>query len=390
MAIRINEYVVTGELRNTSRNSVNGHIAFGPKSYIRIELTGNFAGQFEGKHFRFRVNRPDSELVSVEDLPEHVAMLEFRQIGAIGSVELRQVRIPCVPIEEFLRRSKLGEMPPCDLKDCLYLEWFSQNGRVVAELTDLELEFISNLGDDTFIPHVEPILGLNENNNFDQDDSEDSDHGGLSITSIGIDDEGNASIEEVDLSRFEKSDEYGLFSADLDEKIRQSLASDPEPIAPEIDGDDSAINLPFDPDGSTPPATRSWDEVIPGIDPETKALYESWDEIYHGGNEDPVMPLFESFNLPDPDSLATDEQAAPYLDLIIARLATFSISIDLCEHMTPLSAYRILMTEILPEASVHPNLAATEIVQHFCTWESCPQCEAEFEAEYESRESERE
>jgi hypothetical protein len=179
-----------------------------------------------------------------------------------------------------------------------------------------------------------------------------------------------------------------LFDADLDQKIQRSLASDQESSVPDFDGVDDAKNLPPGSDESTPPSTRSWDEVIPGIDPETKALYESWDEIYHGGNEGSVMPLLDSYQLPDPDSLTTDEEAKPHLDLIMMRLAMFNISIDLCEHMTPISAYRILMKEILPEATVHPNLAATEIVQHYSTWESCPECEAEFEAEYESRKSE--
>jgi hypothetical protein len=64
------------------------------------------------------------------------------------------------------------------------------------------------------------------------------------------------------------------------------------------------------------------------------------------------------------------------------RLATFNIAIDLCEHMTPLSAYQMLMKEILPEASVNPNLATTEIIQHYSSWERCPQCAAAFEDEY--------
>ena len=73
--------------------------------------------------------------------------------------------------------------------------------------------------------------------------------------------------------------------------------------------------------------------------------------------------------------------------MILARLAELNIAIDMCEHSTPLSAYRMLVNEILPIASVHPNLAATNIVEHYCAYEFCPQCLAQLDAEYEQFET---
>ena len=125
---------------------------------------------------------------------------------------------------------------------------------------------------------------------------------------------------------------------------------------------------------------RSWDEVIPGIDPETKAMYEQWDEIYDGENEEPVTSLFDPpLQLPAAGSVTTDEDAEPFLNAILGRLAILNVAFDLCEHATPLTAYRCLVEEVLPTAQVHPNLADTDIVEHYCMYEYCADCKAEFD-----------
>ena len=67
---------------------------------------------------------------------------------------------------------------------------------------------------------------------------------------------------------------------------------------------------------------------------------------------------------------------------ILAQLALLSVAVDVCEHYTPLQTYHLLMNEILPTAKVHPNLAASRMVQHYSTSDHCDACEAEFEAQY--------
>ena len=53
----------------------------------------------------------------------------------------RKVRVPAVPMEEFLNWPKHQGRPPSRWANCLYLEWFSQaNGRVVIESADYELK----------------------------------------------------------------------------------------------------------------------------------------------------------------------------------------------------------------------------------------------------------
>ena len=379
MAIRINDYVTAGELRNTNRNSIRGWIEFAPDYGIGIELTGNFKGQFEGKHFRFRVKKPEHERIAIEDLPDCVECLADRQIGVVGDVLLREVKVPTVPIAEFLQRSKLGEPTPCDIKDSLYLEWYSQNGRVVAEIMEPEIEFVSEDPNDHESLVAEPLF-VPDN----EDTGEADKKGGLSITRIEIDEDGTAITEEIEFERDNDSvdDEFQLFDEDLEQKIQRSLADLAQPVAEDLE--DDADLWSGDLSGSETTKLRSWDEVIPGIDPETKALYESWDEIYGGEKDEPVSNLFDPpLQLPPMETITTDEDAEPVLKMILGRLAQFNIAFDLCEHCTPLSAYRMLVNEILPEAKVHPNLAATDIVEHYCAYAYCPQCAAEFESEYE-------
>lgn len=372
MTIRINDYVTAGELRNTSQNSICGWIEFAFDYGIRIELAGNLKGQFEGKHFKFRANKPEHERIAIEDLPDFVEGLANQQIGVIGDVLLREVKIPTEPIAEFYQRSKLGESTPCDVKDSLYLEWYSQNGRVVAEIIAPEIEFVGEDSNDRESLVAQPLIGRNDP---DADGSDGTN--GLSITRFEIDEDGTAITEEISCNRNCDSagDEFDLFDNDLAEKIQQSLADLNPPLATGLDNESGSWPDDIPEAGSA--KLRSWDEVIPGINPATKALYESWDEIYGGEKDELVSTLFDPpLQLPPMESLTIDEEAEPMLRMIIARLAELNVAIDLCEHCTPLTAYRMLVNDILPIAEVHPNLAATEIVQHYCIYEFCPECKA--------------
>jgi hypothetical protein len=69
------------------------------------------------------------------------------QEGAVGDMTAsRKVRLPGVPIEEFLEMTRRGEKPPERLANSLYLEWFSDaNGRVVLESTGCEVSLSTPL-----------------------------------------------------------------------------------------------------------------------------------------------------------------------------------------------------------------------------------------------------
>ena len=86
--------------------------------------------------------------------------------------------------------------------------------------------------------------------------------------------------------------------------------------------------------------------------------------------------------LPPPDRVTSDEEAQSLVVAILAQLALLSVAVDVCEHYTPQQTYHLLMTEILPTAKVHPNLAASRMVQHYSTSDHCDACDAEFESQY--------
>ncbi len=163
-----------------------------------------------------------------------------------------------------------------------------------------------------------------------------------------------------------------MFGTDFDQRVAQSLAGDA--------GDQSATAEPADTDSEK----RPWEDVIPDIDPDTKAMYEQWDEIFEGKKDQPITYLFKTpLRLPRADRVTSDEEAEPLVRAILAQLALLSVALDVCEHFTPLDTYRLLMNEILPTAKVHPNLAESEMVQHYATSDFCDQCEAEFDTDFD-------
>jgi hypothetical protein len=136
MAWRIHESVIRGEIDNRVKDVVCGRIWVARRAEpVVLDLKGNACGDLAGCRLEF-VNpaKPvaDSQLDSLDPL----------QRGAIGDLTAsRKVRVPSVPMEEFLNWPKGKGKPPTHWANCLYLEWFSDaNGRVVIESADYELK----------------------------------------------------------------------------------------------------------------------------------------------------------------------------------------------------------------------------------------------------------
>jgi len=352
MAIRIGDYLHSGELRNSRQNSIVGRINFGDETELRLELTGNLPGEFAGKDFRFTVPQIHRRTAEPGQLS---AVLETLQAGVIGEVVLRIARIPTCSSEELQQRLEAKQPLECREATLLYLEWYSQNGRVVAEIVDPKIEWIGT-DDELTLSDVQPEP-LPDPADFPDDTGPEiiaftqNEHG--FIEEIPLNESGEEAVDD--------DDPYQLFPPDLEWQIATAQTDE----------------------GS--PQERDWAEVIPGIDPETKAMYEQWDEILHGQNHEPVTTLFDPpIAMPPPDSL-TEQQAAAQLKIILSQLARFCISIDMCKHATALSTYRWLLDDILPQARFTPASLGSGFIQGYSTYEGCPQCEAEFEAEWDAR-----
>lgn len=325
MTLNLSEYVIAGEIINRRPNSTHGWLALrGHDHPLVIELTGNPSPDLIGKRFRFQVpaDRPRPE-----PPPLDFKSLAWQQIGPTGPMSI-----------EFA----------ADGKTHVRLEWFSQNGPMLVEVTDPELEWIA---DDEADHQRQKELEAAE----PTDESDDADAPG-DFSLEGLPDE-------------DEDDPYGLFPEGLDEELAQDeIPAEAEPK-------------------SGPPQPRDWSEVIPGIDDATKKMYEEWDEVTYGTKD---VPLSEAFD--PPIKIYSAEQlgelapaaADDALKELLKRLALLGVALSICEHYTPQMAYRYLAEEILPQYGVHPRLPQIGWVQHYDTSEECPECQARFDREWEA------
>lgn len=136
MAYRIHDSVERGEIDNRIKGIVRGKVwVKGCAQPIVLELRGNAHPDLAGCLLTF-TNRQNPIPV------HHAEHFNPVQRGSIGDLTAsRKVRVPAVPMEEFLHWPKEKGRPPTCWANCLYLEWFSEaNGRVVIESTDYELK----------------------------------------------------------------------------------------------------------------------------------------------------------------------------------------------------------------------------------------------------------
>jgi len=313
MSWRLADVVVFGEIINTRPNTVRGFLKLRDQEItVHLHLTGNCGSGLKGRHFRF-MPREGSLPVSY-----HFDFDNFdcQQIGPAGIITLDQLQTP----------SGHGDSETPDIcadplgaarKQHLYLEWFSQNGRVVLDLIDAHIEFAAE-GDE------DPPQAIDD------------------TTTLG-----DTEVEEDIIlgSNPDGEDPYGLFPGDMDELIQLENTFE-QSLFPDV-----------------PPSWHEMDKVI--SDDLTVPICTLFD---------PPLKLY-------PENRLDDKQVQQALQMLLARLAVHGICLDMCEHYTPRQAYCLLTEQILKEENVYPDLPNTRCVQHFMTAEDCELCQAEFEAQ---------
>lgn len=362
MVLQLSDVVVCGEIINTRKNSVHGWLGLRDRDTpLPLQLTGNCAPDLAGRHFRFTA-RPARQSETTIDL----SRLALQQIGPTGTITAaRKVKVSDEWADEPLLSTANDDAAADGWKPSLYLEWFSQNGRVVVELVDPEIEFLDDDEEFDIVPvdaderpgptsgylelplpiDFEPDSLLDEEDDFDSDD----------------DDDGDDDLDEDDAWEAESDDPYGLFPEELHDHFDRAAAETNHSL---MWGEDE-------------------DQVAREI--------ERMDELIERGEDVPVGSLFDPpMRLPSPKQMnqMSDPQAEQVLKSLLARLALYGVALDICEHYTPRDAYRLLVERICPEEGVFPELRNTQWVQHFMTHEFCPQCDAEFEWEENRREEE--
>lgn len=370
MALRLHGIVEYGELRNKRRNSTHGFLKLrGQEMPIHVDLTGDMSPDLHGKTFCFEPNperqQYDDELstsINPKDIYPH-------QVGATGTMTAaRWVKVAdCTDIELYMR-AKAGEKPPLRWVRSLYLEWFSQNGRVVIELADpkLEIGHDPEKGETTW----EPMPPLDFAPPPDKDVEASAEAANMT------DDFATLAREESALHADHLPPKKRDPFQDADDDI---YALDENPDAPEGgDLENYLGELRRETDES------AGVELPPEFPPEFLLEMEII-EGEHDDDADHLLTLLPSF---DPDTM-NDEEAESMLKVVLARLALYGIAIHQCEHFSALDTLKLIKNELAVEAKVHPGLIGSGWVNNFMTSESCEICEAEAERDYEEFERKR-
>lgn len=328
MPLDLSHYIAAGEIINRRPNMTHGWLALrGSDHPLLVQLTGNPSPDLVGKRLRFEAPENGSS-----PPPLDIKTIATQQIGPTGPM------------------SVIAGRDAADGKPRIHLEWFSQNGHVLIELVEPKLEWIEDdAEDDRRQKELEAAEAAEQG-----DESDDEQEFGLD----GLPDE-------------DEDDPYGLFPEGLDEELAGESESEP------------LVDPPVG-----PPQPRDWSEVIPGIDDETKKMYEEWDEVTYGTKDVPLSEVFDPpIKIYSAEQLAQldDASAEASLKELLKRLALLGVALAICEHYTPQMAYRYLAEEILPEYGVHPRLPQIGWVQHYDTSEECPECQARFDREWEAK-----
>lgn len=141
MAWRPTQYLLNGELDNTTPGQVTGWMRFaGFRERVQFNLAGNFHRDIRGAKIQFTGPGKEAD----PEAEEFMAGFSSRQVGKVGDITAGR--------------------PPCDYVRYPYLEWYSDdNGRVVIELEPDEVTVIG-----TPIPFIEsdPISRAEQQRNM--------------------------------------------------------------------------------------------------------------------------------------------------------------------------------------------------------------------------------
>ena len=137
MAWRPDKCIIRGEIDNTVKGRVTGSIwLLGREQPMVLDLSGDAWPDVAGTKLTFVNPSPAPQ-------PEYAEGLRLNQTGSVGDITASQkVKKFTVPDEEWmqaLKAKRLHEVP-WEMKNALYLEWFSDfNGRVVVQTTEFEI-----------------------------------------------------------------------------------------------------------------------------------------------------------------------------------------------------------------------------------------------------------
>lgn len=316
MSSRIGDYLVEGYFSNLKPKSTHGMLVLeGMDTPIHFDLTGDPGGALRGRSFNFR-RAPGAARASAAK-----RLLAPMQIGVVGTMEVRMAKVPVGDLAEALAQ---GTKPDFEWRALLFLEWYSQNGRVVLELED-------------------PLIVIDEGEPFPElEVPTEWETGGFSVTEVRFADD-------------------GTHVARVFAPMEEEAPCEPEDLTAYLD----RLN-------------RERESKMRGED---ELELETGERI--GAREEGVFiaSLLAPRRLPSPASM-DEEQAEALVRTLLMELALLNIAVHLCPHCTYCDAYRYMIEELVHNERVSPRIVGSGWTMNFNYGESCPACIAEIEAKY--------
>lgn len=357
MAYRLGEYVIYGELFNTRHYSTHGGIILrgdqaGEEIQLHLELTGDCGRDLRGKHFRFEPGEDDKgeAIFRMEDN----GGFQISQIGPTGTMTAQGwVRVLPCSVEEFIRRSELGEPPPTPWKRHVYLEWFGQNGRVVVEMAD-------------------PVVEVCVREPKDKDDEGEWEPlPNLALPPRAIE-PGAVTGPEITLIRLDGDDVHTeTWTASEHGAVEEDEAPSSAMLQRQLDAEADAV------DRAMRGEPESWDDADEAVR-EAELIDYCMDHC----EEQPISSLLDGTDKLRPPDEMNDKEVEAELKTLLARMAMLGIALDVCDHFSPRDCYRLLKDKVLPEPTAYAELIGTGWVTHISTYEYCEICEAMAESEF--------
>lgn len=162
MAWRLDEAVEHGIIDNTVEGTTTGKIWLaGRDEPLILSLNGDCWRDLAGTILEFENPSPhcSSELNS----------LDTEQTGIVGDITAsRKARIPQIPDEQIFEYHRNNREIPCEWRNLLYLEWFSEiNGRVLIEAAGYRLQVTERTWEmDQDLEEAQKLANMNSMRDF--------------------------------------------------------------------------------------------------------------------------------------------------------------------------------------------------------------------------------
>ena len=355
-----NQLVRGGKLDNAKPNKVRGWLEFVDGSSIQLNLAGRLGRPFGGQRLVFAcpiVHETPEPLIErkISGLLDELAEFQIGVFGRIAMTGLDQQSRQLAKIGPQSTRTNAS-----GAEEAMQIEWFSQNGIVRLELSEVELEsgrWVTSTGFDPAALPTRAPRATNESEHGADDESESFADAREGATSPSTTDGEACQLPDLVDEDPQLLFPQALLDAEFSAGEIHSLDAGAKDTRPAAHGRDSTM---FESGDSGNEPVAGFRELAPPLNERTQLI---------AGMFDPPIAL------PPNEQVLSDEQAQPLLLMLLARLALHHVSIEICEHCSTLTAYRLLVGHILPRATVDPRLATTNVIRQFSTWEYCPVCQ---------------